>query len=37
MADGNETNAWQDEAVINPLKYGEYSYKHCFGDDDWKN
>lgn len=49
MANGNETNAWQDEwcpagvtrggqdeAIINPLKPGKYSYKNCFKDDVWK-
>lgn len=49
MANGNETNAWQDEwcpagttrggqdeAIINPLEEGQYSYRHCFEDDVWK-
>jgi hypothetical protein len=50
MANGNETNAWQDEwcpagvtragkdeAIINPLDPGQYSYRHCFEDYEWKN
>ena len=30
------TRAGIDEAVINPLEKGEYSYRNCFGDNEWK-
>ena len=30
------TRAGKDEAVIDPMKEGEYSYKHVFGDEEWK-
>lgn len=30
------TRGGMDEAVIDPMDEGEYSYKHVFGDDDWK-
>lgn len=30
------TRGGMDEAVIDPMDDGEYSYKHVFGDDDWK-
>ncbi len=31
------TRGGVDEAIIDPLSVGDYSYKHCFDDDVWKN
>lgn len=30
------TRAGVDEAIIDPLNKGDYSYKHCFGESEWK-